>query len=79
MLRILSACLIMCGFLSARDLHAQNFSNIRFGGVSNGTGHVGVDIWFSKNGNAQYNPCHNSADIYYDACINVECWAGFLL
>lgn len=45
------------------------FSDIWIGRVTPGYGYIGVDTWWPKSGGGIYNPCQNSADAFYGACI----------
>ncbi|MGR4866234.1 hypothetical protein [Caulobacter sp. LARHSG274] len=47
---------------------AADFANIAFRGPTNGSGHIGVDIYWADHGVNDYNPCHHSNDPYYAAC-----------
>ncbi|MBY0315888.1 MAG: hypothetical protein K2Q26_10235 [Bdellovibrionales bacterium] len=61
-------------FVSTASLNSEDspqgsqYANVVFGGLTEGSGHIGVDIAWDK-GDSLYNPCHHSDDIYYGACI----------
>lgn len=67
-----AATLLITIFLTAQSAKAAydvNFSNIWVGKISPGSGYIGVDIWWPTSNGGIYNPCQNSGDAYYGACV----------
>jgi hypothetical protein len=54
---------------TAKAAYDVGFSNMWVGKVTPGYGYIGVDIWWPNSSGGAYNPCQNSSDPYYGACI----------
>ena len=57
------------GAKSAKAAYNVGFSDIWVGKVTPGSGYIGVDIWWPTSNGGIYNPCQNSGDAYYGACV----------
>lgn len=69
---LVAAALLVPIIWSARSADAAynvSFSNMWVGKISPGYGYIGVDVWWPTSNGGTYNPCQNSSDVYYGACV----------
>ncbi|HSW98896.1 MAG TPA: hypothetical protein VLF71_03595 [Candidatus Saccharimonadales bacterium] len=57
------------GNKGVRAEYQVNFTNMWVGRVTPGYGYIGVDTWWPNSSGGIYNPCQNSSDPFYGACI----------